>query len=189
MPLLARALILPLVAAALLAGCAPARPPEAKAPPATAATSPNGEPLPFRAGADDCRGALAAWFNRADTNADGVLSLSEMEADADRWFALADQDHDGQVTSDELAAVRRTLMPEPEPEPDEQAEHAAPGRRRPLPRSQARLDLVMQADTNADFRVTAREFRDYVAARLTEREQGGPLTQPRVLEECAKTRH
>lgn len=183
---LARALILPLAAAALLAGCAPARPPEAKAPPATATTSPNGEPLPFRAGADDCRGALAAWFNRADTNADGALNLAEMEADADRWFALADQDHDGQVTSDELAAVRRRLVPEPEP--DEQAEHAAAGRRTPLPRSQARLDTVMQADANADFRVTAREFRDYVAARFAERERNGALSQSRVLEDCAKTR-
>lgn len=186
MATLARALILPL-AAALLAGCAPARPPEAKAPPATATTSPNGEPLPFRAGADDCRGALAAWFLRADSNGDGTLSLAEMEADADRWFALADQDHDGQVTSDELAAVRRALVPEPDP--DTPVDHVTPGRRTPVPRSQVRLDPVMQADANADFRVTAREFRDYVAARFAEREPGSPLTQPHVLEDCAKARH
>lgn len=175
-------ILLPLMAA--LAACAPARPPEPKAAPATSTTSPNGEPLPFRAGADDCRGALAAWFGHTDRNGDGALDIDEMQSDAERWFGLADQDHDNQVTAAELAQVRARMLPEPEPEP----EQGVPPGRRPLPRSQARVDPVMQADANADFRVTALEFRAYVAAQFTERAQSGALSQAQVLESCAKAR-
>ncbi|MGE5516435.1 MAG: EF-hand domain-containing protein [Bacteroidota bacterium] len=170
----------------LLAACAPAHPPEAKAPPPTSTTSPNGEPLPFRAGADDCRGALAAWFNRADRNGDGVLDLSEMQADADRWFALADRDHDGSITADELAEMRRQLVPESAAEPTPEPGRGGPGHHTPLPRSQARVDAVMQADANADFRVSAAEFRAYVAAQFAERERGGVLAQAQVLDACSK---
>lgn len=174
-------LLLPLLAA--LAACAPVRPLAPKARPALSTTSPNGEPLPFRAGADDCRGALAAWFSRADRNGDGVLDIDEMQADAERWFALADQDHDGLITAAELAAIRAQLVPEPEPEPE--PEHgAAPGRRLLL-RSQARVDPVMQADANADFRVSALEFRTYVAAQFAERAHDGAMTQARVLDACS----
>lgn len=180
-----RALILPLSILALLANCGGGRPPEPKAPPATSTTSPNGELLPFHAGADDCRGALAAWFGRADRNGDGMLDLAEMQADGDRWFAVADMDHDGQITSDELAAVRRQMLPDPEPEAE--AEHGVPPGRRAVPRSQARVDSVMQADANADFRVTAAEFRAYVTAQFAERERGGVIAQAQVLETCAKT--
>lgn len=181
-----RALVLlPLLAA--LAACAPARPPEAKPRPALSTTSPNGEPLPFRAGADDCRGALAAWFNRADRNGDGVLDIDEMQADAERWFALADQDHDGLITAAELAAIRAQLVPEPEPEPEPQPN--VPPARRALPRSQARVDPVMQADANADFRVSALEFRTYLAAQFAERAPGGALPQAQVLESCSKPSH
>lgn len=179
-----RALVLlPLLAA--LTACLSGRAPEPKPRPATSTTSPNGEPLPFRAGADDCRGALAAWFSRADRNGDGVLDLDEMQADAERWFALADQDHDGLITAAELAAVRAQLVPEPEPEPE--PEPNAPHGRRPLPRSQARIDPVMQADANADFRVSALEFRTYVAAQFAERASGGVLPQAQVLDACAKS--
>lgn len=178
-----RFLLLSLSALALLSACAPARPPLGKPRPPAWATSPNGEPLPFRAGADDCRGALAAWFAHADANGDGVLDVAEMQADAERWFARADQDQDGQVTAAELSAVRAQLVPEPEPEPAAEARLAP--HRRPLPASQARLDPVMQADANVDFRVSALEFRTYVAARFAERQQNGALSQDRVLDACA----
>lgn len=51
-----RPLILSVAVLALLTACGGGRAPEPKARPATSTTSPNGEPLPFRAGADDCRG-------------------------------------------------------------------------------------------------------------------------------------
>lgn len=190
-----RALILPVTAFGLLAGCGGGRPPEPPPPPPTFATSPNGEPLPFRAGADDCRGALAAWFNRTDSNGDGVLDLNEMQADADRWFAAADLGHDGSITADELAELRRRLLPEPEPEPmalpapDTGRNRNAFNRHAVLPRSQARVDMVMQADANADFRVTAPEYRAFVAAQFAALERGGVIAQPQVLDACAKAAH
>lgn len=168
--------LLPLLAAALLVGCAPARPPEPQAPPPTWTASPNGEPLPFRAGQDDCRGALAAWFDRADRDGNGTVDVGEMVADAARWFALADQDGDGQVTPGELAAIRARLLP---PEPDA-ADSAAPGRGPRIPRSQVRVDPVMQADANADFRVTALEFRAWTMERLA----GRALTRAEALAAC-----
>jgi hypothetical protein len=169
-----------LIAAALsllLSACAGARAPGPKAPPPRAAVSPNGEPLPFRPGQDDCRAALAAWFAQADTNGDGVLDLVEMQADAARWFARADVDHDGQITADELTSVRRGILPEPEPESEPLP---GPGGRAAALRMQARPDPVMQADANADFRVSAAEFRAYVAAQFAERASHGVLTKAQV---------
>lgn len=180
MPL--RSLIVPLSVLALLGGCVLGRAPEPKTAPQLWTISPNGEPLPFRAGQDDCRSALAAWVARADTNGDGVIDVGEMQADAAGWFASADLDHDGQITSDELSSVRRAILPvaEPEPEPER-----VPGRPPVLRRPQARLDPVMQADANADFRVSAAEFRAYVAAQFAEREHHGVISLAQVLESCA----
>lgn len=172
------------LSALLLSACGPVRPPIATARPLTWINSPNGEPLPFKAGADDCRGALAAWFARADRSGDGVLDQDEMQADAARWFAQADQDHDGFVAAFELSAVRAQILPTPEPEPERDGN--LPPHRRQLPALQARLDPVMQADANADFRVTAEEFRTYVAAHFAERAKDGVIPQPRVLDACAK---
>lgn len=183
MPL--RLSLLPALAAILLVGCAPGRPPVPKAPPLTWTASPNGEPLPFRAGQDDCQGALAAWFDRADRNGDGRVDEDEMVADAARWFAIADVDHDGQITPGELAEVRARLLP-PEPEDTEQGPPGGDGRgsgRAPrIPRPQARVDLVMQADANADFRVTAQEFRAWTIERMA----GLALARPEALAACDK---
>lgn len=183
--MLLRPLLLPLLATFLLAGCTLGRPPEPKAPPPTWTTSPNGEPLPFRAGRDDCKGALAAWFDAADRNGDGSVDMDEMVADAARWFAIADMDHDGQITPGELAEVRARLLP-PEPEETEQGppggDGRGPGRAPRIPRSQARVDLVMQADANADFRVTAQEFRAWTIERMA----GRALTRPEALVACDK---
>lgn len=176
-----RPLLLSVLSAVVLAGCVLGRPPEPKAPARQWVDSPNGEPLPFRAGQEDCRGALAAWFSRADRNGDGVVDIDEMQADAARWFAAADLNHDGQITADELTAMRQRLAPEPPPE----AETAPPGRPR-VGRPQARLDPVMQADANADFRVSAVEYRAYVAAQFAERASGAGLTQGETLKACRR---
>lgn len=177
-----RPLTLSLSALLVLGGCVAGRAPEPMPAPQPWAISPHGEPLPFGAGRDDCRAALAAWFAGADTTRDGVLDLGEMQADGARWFALADLDHDGQVTSDELSTMRARLLPAAEPEPE--AASGPPGRTAPR-RSQVRLDPVMQADANADFRVSAQEFRVYVAAQFVERERHGVLVLSQVQDSCA----
>lgn len=177
-------LVLSLIPVALLAGCLPGRAPETRGPAPAWVASPNGEPLPFRAGQEDCRGALAAWLARADGNGDGVVDMAEMQADAARWFAAADLDHDGQITADELTTVRQRLLPQAEPEPE--AERAPPGRPR-VGRPQARLDPVMQADANADFRVSAQEFRDHVAARFADLARDGALDQTQLFKACGRS--
>lgn len=167
----------------VLGGCVLGRAPEPKVPPARWTTSPNGEPLPFRAGQDDCRAAISAWFATADRNADGMVDIDEMVADAARWFAVADLDHDSQITADELSEVRRRLLPEPAPEaeamPARGPDQGPPGRPQ-LGRSQARVDTVMQADANADFRVSAAEFRAFVIERMA----GRAMTAAEAAKDC-----
>jgi len=49
------------------------------------------------------------WFDRADSNHDGVLTRDEMIADAGRFFATLDKDHDGRLTPDERLQLRALL--------------------------------------------------------------------------------
>lgn len=71
--------------------------------------SPMGEPFRAHSPTDD---TLADWFYRADTNRDGVLTVQEMEADADRFFAKLDTDHDGEIGPDEIANYEYEIAPE-----------------------------------------------------------------------------
>lgn len=66
---------------------------------------------PFRG--DAGRAALiATWFNGADTNHDGKLSLAEFRADADRFFTTLDTNHDGEIDPDELDRYENKIAPE-----------------------------------------------------------------------------
>ncbi len=168
----------------VLGGCVLGRVPENKGPAPAWTTSPNGEPLPFRAGQDDCRAALAAWFDGADRNGDGTIDTDETVADAARWFAIADLNRDGQITADELTTVRARLLPHPPPGAEAEQAAPAPGRRGPALRSQARVDTVMQADANADFRVSAEEFSAFAVERLA----GRGLSRAQVLDGCGRDR-
>ena len=71
--------------------------------------SPMGEPFRAHSPTDD---TLARWFYQADTNRDGVLSVDEMVADADRFFAKLDTNHDGQIDPDEIAQYEYEVAPE-----------------------------------------------------------------------------
>jgi Ca2+-binding EF-hand superfamily protein len=68
-----------------------------------------GEPFRPRRADED---ALADWFRQADRNHDGFLTLDEMTADADRFFATLDTDHNGQIDPDELVAYEWEIAPE-----------------------------------------------------------------------------
>jgi len=103
--------------------------------------SPMGEPFRAHTPADD---TLANWFHQADQNHDGVLTLDEMQADADRFFATLDTNHDGEIGPDELAyyeweiapdiqVMSRTMRSPGEPVPVErqaQADRGSDGERR-----------------------------------------------------------
>jgi len=71
--------------------------------------SPMGEPFPVRGQDDD---PLADWFQQADSNRDGSLSIAEMQVDADRFFALLDTDHDGEIGPDEITHYEEVIAPE-----------------------------------------------------------------------------
>jgi Ca2+-binding EF-hand superfamily protein len=71
--------------------------------------SPMGEPFRARAADED---TLARWFNEADRNHDGQLTIDEMQADADRFFATLDGNHDGEIDPDEISAYEWDVAPD-----------------------------------------------------------------------------
>lgn len=71
--------------------------------------SPMGEPFRARTKADN---TLALWFGQADRNHDGNLTVDEMQADADRFFATLDTDHDQEIGPEELMAYEYEVAPE-----------------------------------------------------------------------------
>jgi len=71
--------------------------------------SPMGEPYRAHSTSED---ALALWFARADRNRDGAITSDEMMAAADRFFASLDTDHDGEIDPDELNQYELEVAPE-----------------------------------------------------------------------------
>ncbi|WP_157218830.1 EF-hand domain-containing protein [Flavisphingomonas formosensis] len=69
--------------------------------------SPMGEP--FRVADGDPR---AAWFDAADADHDGRLTLAEFQADARRFFAMLDLNHDGEIDPDEIDHYETRVAPE-----------------------------------------------------------------------------
>jgi Ca2+-binding EF-hand superfamily protein len=68
-----------------------------------------GEPFRAHNPSDD---ALADWFHQADRNHDGFITLDEMVADAERFFAALDTNHDGEIDPDELDHYEWEVAPE-----------------------------------------------------------------------------
>ena len=71
--------------------------------------SPMGEPFRSRAAGDD---PLGRWFAGADANGDGSLTSVELEADAQRFFQSLDEDGDRQILPTELIAYEWQTAPE-----------------------------------------------------------------------------
>ena len=94
--------------------------------------SPMGEPFRARTTTDD---TLADWFYQADRNQDGGLTADEMQADADRFFATLDTDHNGEIDPDELVHYEWEVAPDIQVN---SRRRRAPGE--PSPKSQRRAD-------------------------------------------------
>src|SRR5579884_3542576 len=71
--------------------------------------SPMGEPFRSKSRDDD---TLADWFEQADRNHDGRLTMEEMQQDAERFFALLDVNHDGEIDPDEITRYENVIAPE-----------------------------------------------------------------------------
>jgi Ca2+-binding EF-hand superfamily protein len=71
--------------------------------------SPMGEPFRARSAGDD---PFARWFQQADGNRDGLLTVDEMRADALRFFETLDSNHDGVIDPEELVAYETDIAPE-----------------------------------------------------------------------------
>ncbi len=71
--------------------------------------SPMGEPVFGRTPGEE---GLIVWFQQVDRNHDGVITVDEMEADADRFFNVLDTNHDGQIDPDEVAHYETVIAPE-----------------------------------------------------------------------------
>ena len=71
--------------------------------------SPMGEPFRPKGPQDD---TLEDWFNQADLNHDGQLTIEEMQKDAERFFALLDVNHDGEIDPDEITHYETAVAPE-----------------------------------------------------------------------------
>jgi Ca2+-binding EF-hand superfamily protein len=107
-------MLLPAVILSLLASAAPEQPNPSSPILVTGHVwapfiSPMGEPFRARSTAED---TLAKWFNQADRNHDGILTVEEMEADADRFFTMLDTDQDGEIGPEELVHYEWEVAPE-----------------------------------------------------------------------------
>jgi hypothetical protein len=71
--------------------------------------SPMGEPFRAHSPTDD---TLADWFAKADRDRDGFLTVDEMQADAERFYAALDADHNGDIDPDELASYEYEIAPD-----------------------------------------------------------------------------
>ncbi len=70
--------------------------------------APMGEPVRT----DGFTDPMKLWFGRADADHDGKLTLAELQADSDRFFAVLDQDRSGEIDPDEMARYENVVAPE-----------------------------------------------------------------------------
>ena len=141
--------------------------------------SPMGEPFRSRAAGDD---TLAKWFAQADRDSNGSMNLTEMEADALRFFAELDTDSNRQILPEELVSYEWQTAPEiqvnsrwRDPRGEERSTRGREPRSSYDPRGlqgAARYALlnipqpVAAADTNLDRAVTMDEFRQAAGNRF-----------------------
>lgn len=70
--------------------------------------APMGEPVRTNGFTDP----MKLWFDRADADHDGRLTLAELQADSDRFFALLDTDKSGEIDPEEMSRYENVVAPE-----------------------------------------------------------------------------
>jgi hypothetical protein len=71
--------------------------------------SPPGEPFRTAPGLGDPR---AAWLRLVDPAGSGVIAAEALVADARRYFAVLDRDHNGAIEGAEVSSYENTIVPE-----------------------------------------------------------------------------
>lgn len=71
--------------------------------------SPPGEPFRAPAGQGDPR---AGWLRLVDPTGSGVITIDALVADARRYFAVLDRDHNGAIEGAEVTFYENTIVPE-----------------------------------------------------------------------------
>jgi len=149
--------------------------------------SPMGEPFYGRTVGED---GLAVWFAQADRNHDGMVTIDEMTADADRFFLALDRTHDGEIDPDDIDYYERTVpqirartMVQTSTTPGGDIEEHFDSES-----GAGRLGLlqipepVASADSNFNRGVSEQEFRDAAVKRfqLLDTSHLGKLTLPQL---------
>ncbi len=195
------ALIVPFL---ILAAAAEDQPIIVKAYPWAPFISPMGEPFRGRATSE---APIARWFGQADRNLDGILTVDEMQADADRFFARLDINQDGKIDPDERKIYELEIAPEVQVNSNwkrprgQAASHADPnakswdsaddqhdGYRTDDLQGAARYGLlnipqpVASADADFNRAITVAEFREAASMRfrLLDSQGQGRITLPEL---------
>jgi hypothetical protein len=71
--------------------------------------SPMGEPFRRSQGPGE---PIERWFSGADTDHDGAVTVTEFQADAARFFATLDINHDNEIAPDEISRYETEVAPE-----------------------------------------------------------------------------
>lgn len=147
--------------------------------------SPMGEPFSGRAPGED---GMVVWFQQADLNHDGMLTVDEMTADADRFFQLLDRTHDGEIDPDDIdyyeqvvPEIRAVSVISTSVTPGGAIEEHADSESRAGRFGLLRIpEPVTSADTNFNRGVSPEEFRSAAVARFQLLDVGhvGKLTLP-----------
>ena len=70
--------------------------------------APMGEPVRTNGFTDP----MKVWFDRADADHDGRLTLAELQADSDRFFTVLDKDKSGEIDPEEMSNYENVVAPE-----------------------------------------------------------------------------
>ncbi len=101
--------LLPILAVAASAAPAASLQPPPGSPARGLFVSPAGEPFRRVSGGPQ---PMRAWFEQADADHDGALTVPELQADFARWFTTLDTDRDGEIEPDEVAHYEHAILPE-----------------------------------------------------------------------------
>jgi hypothetical protein len=167
--------------------------------PTTMIFSPNGEPLNGgKLGRPTCAVAMSRWFNRVDTNHDGLISWAEFAIDMRTQFRRMDIDGSGYITPSGLEQFREPYMMEGAGGGSQEARSddtvrplLQPGQNTGLDTGQPGpndgTDPVMSADTDMDNQVSYQEFLAQARAtfRALDTAHTGMLTRAEVIKSCA----